>query len=41
VSWTFTLGTDPTAAATVAAPGKDVSHYVELNPGCLVLDEPL
>jgi hypothetical protein len=32
VSWTFTLGKDPAAAATVAHPGSDVSHYVELTP---------
>ena len=32
VNWTITLGRDPKAAATVADPGHDVSHWVELTP---------
>jgi hypothetical protein len=32
VNWTITLGRDPKAAATVAHPGHDVSHWVELSP---------
>ncbi len=32
VNWTITLGRDPKAAATVAHPGQDVSHWVELSP---------
>ena len=32
VNWTIALGRDPKAAATVAHPGHDVSHWVELSP---------
>jgi hypothetical protein len=32
VFWTETLGKDPTAAPTVATPGSDVNHWVELTP---------
>jgi hypothetical protein len=32
VSWTFTLGRDPTQAPTDVTPGADVSHYFELTP---------
>jgi hypothetical protein len=32
VNWATTLGRDPKAAATVAHPGHDVSHWVELSP---------
>ena len=32
VTWTETLGSDPTAAPTVATPGSDVSHWFELTP---------
>ncbi|TWP32920.1 hypothetical protein [Leekyejoonella antrihumi] len=34
VTWTETLGlgTDPAAAPTATAPGKDVSHWSELSP---------
>ena len=41
VNWTITLGRDPKAAATVAHPGHDVSHWVELSPGAVVLDGPV
>jgi hypothetical protein len=32
VVWTETLGSDPSAAPTVAHPGHDVSHWFELSP---------
>ena len=32
VSWTVTLGSDPTAAPTATSPGNDVSHWFELTP---------
>ncbi len=32
VTWTETLGSDPTAKPTVATPGTDVSHWFELSP---------
>ena len=32
VTWTETLGTDPSAPATATNPGHDVSHWVELTP---------
>jgi hypothetical protein len=32
VSWTDTLGTDPSAAPTVSTPGSDVTHWFELSP---------
>ena len=31
VTWTETLGSDPSSAPTVATPGKDVSHWFELS----------
>jgi hypothetical protein len=31
VTWTETLGSDPSAAPTVSTPGKDVSHWFELS----------
>jgi hypothetical protein len=32
VTWTETLGSDPSAAPTDATPGRDVSHWFELSP---------
>ncbi len=32
VTWTTTIGKDPSAAPTVKTPGKDVVHYNELTP---------
>ncbi len=32
VTWTETLGSDPTARPTVATPGSDISHWFELSP---------
>jgi hypothetical protein len=32
ITWTETLGADPSAAATDKTPGKDVSHWFELTP---------
>ncbi len=32
VTWTETLGTDPSAAPTVSDPGHDVAHWFELSP---------
>jgi hypothetical protein len=32
VTWSETLGSDPSATATVTHPGHDVSHWVELTP---------
>ncbi len=32
VTWTETLGTDPSAAPTVKTPGSDVSHWFQLTP---------
>ena len=32
VSWTFTLGVDPSAPPTTSSPGHDISHYFELTP---------
>jgi hypothetical protein len=32
VTWTETLGTDPTGPPTVASPGHDNTHYFELTP---------
>ncbi|MHB8245057.1 MAG: hypothetical protein ACYDGN_06810 [Acidimicrobiales bacterium] len=32
VNWNITLGKDPAAAPTVANPGKDVAHWVQLTP---------
>jgi hypothetical protein len=32
ISWTFTIGNDPAAAATDAHPGRDISHWFELTP---------
>ena len=31
VAWNLTLGKDPTAAPTVATPGSDVAHWLELS----------
>ena len=31
VTWTETLGTDPSAAPTVGSPGHDVTHFMELS----------
>jgi hypothetical protein len=32
LSWTFTIGKDPSAAPTGNRPGADISHYFELTP---------
>jgi hypothetical protein len=32
VTWSLTLGRDPSATPTDASPGKDVSHWFELSP---------
>lgn len=32
VTWTETLGSDPTALPTTTTPGSDVSHWFELSP---------
>ncbi|MGH2856543.1 MAG: hypothetical protein ACRDMJ_03565, partial [Solirubrobacteraceae bacterium] len=32
VTWTETIGTDPSAAPTVSNPGHDVAHWFELTP---------